>query len=129
MGEEDLSVEKQEYLQKMTTDVETVDIRNFFDDGYIQLQGWSIKAFAILASKFEKTMLIDSDVFFLGVRNACACVFCQGKNKGKVYKLINWNRIRKSCLQIQDTYPLAHCSSMTELSLEIGPRVRTGCDI
>lgn len=39
MGDEDLSVEKQDYLQKMTTDVETVDIRDYFDNGYIQLKG------------------------------------------------------------------------------------------
>ncbi|KAF9345264.1 hypothetical protein BGX26_003348 [Mortierella sp. AD094] len=61
----DLSENRREFLRQMTHDIEVIDISTLLDNGYMKLGGWSIKAFAILASKFEEAMLIDSDVFFL----------------------------------------------------------------
>ncbi|KAG0055958.1 hypothetical protein BGZ83_006883 [Gryganskiella cystojenkinii] len=65
MGDQDLSQERQQYLQGMTNHIEVVDVTKILDNEYMQLGGWSIKAFSLLASRFEEVMLIDSDAFFL----------------------------------------------------------------
>ncbi|KAF9286113.1 hypothetical protein BGZ68_003191 [Mortierella alpina] len=65
MGESDLSLARQRYVREMTTDIEVVDITKILDNGYMQLGGWSIKAFSLLASRFEEVMLVDSDAYFL----------------------------------------------------------------
>ncbi|KAF9329094.1 hypothetical protein BG006_007812, partial [Podila minutissima] len=49
----------------MSSNIEVIDINKSFDNGYLQLKGWAIKSFAILASRFENATLIDTDVFFL----------------------------------------------------------------
>jgi hypothetical protein len=36
-----------------------------FDDNYLELRGWEIKPFAVLASQFRQVLLMDSDVLFL----------------------------------------------------------------
>ncbi|KFH71692.1 hypothetical protein MVEG_01987 [Podila verticillata NRRL 6337] len=64
-GDQDLSPSRQEYIRKITGNIEVIDITLTFDNGYLQLQGWAIKSFALLASKFENAMVIDADVFFL----------------------------------------------------------------
>ncbi|KAI8360243.1 mannosyltransferase putative-domain-containing protein [Mortierella sp. GBAus27b] len=61
----DLSEERRTFLREMTHDIEVLDISTILDNGLMKLGGWSIKAFSILASRFEEVMLIDSDVFFL----------------------------------------------------------------
>lgn len=63
----DLSEERRTFLREMTHDIEVLDISTILDNGLMKLGGWSIKAFSILASKFEEAILIDSDVFFLRV--------------------------------------------------------------
>ncbi|KAF9321993.1 hypothetical protein BGZ91_004433 [Linnemannia elongata] len=65
MGDGDLSRERQEYVREMTNDIEVLDITEFLDNDYMKLGGWSIKAFSLLASRFEEAMLIDSDAYFL----------------------------------------------------------------
>ncbi|KAF9431178.1 hypothetical protein BGZ94_007629 [Podila epigama] len=64
-GDSDLSPSRQAFVRDMTTNIEIIDINTIFDNAYMQLEGWSIKAFAILASRFEDAMLIDADVYFL----------------------------------------------------------------
>ncbi|KAF8980149.1 hypothetical protein BGZ46_004578 [Entomortierella lignicola] len=61
----DLSEDCREFLRKMTHNIEVIDISTVLNNDYMKLEGRSIKAFSILASKFEETILIDSDVFFL----------------------------------------------------------------
>ncbi|KAG9066062.1 hypothetical protein KI688_001281 [Linnemannia hyalina] len=65
MGENDLSPERQEYIRQMTNDIEVLDITYHLDNGYLKLKGWTIKPFAILASKFEEAIFIDADTYFL----------------------------------------------------------------
>ncbi|KAF9207897.1 hypothetical protein BGZ59_010907 [Podila verticillata] len=60
-GDQDLSPSRQEYIRKITGNIEVIDITLIFDNGYLQLQGWAIKSFALLASKFENAMVIDAD--------------------------------------------------------------------
>jgi len=70
MGDYDLSPERQTFLREMTTQIEVLDVTTILDNDYMQLGGWSIKAFALLASRFEEVMLVDSDAFFLRVSQA-----------------------------------------------------------
>ncbi|KAG0293186.1 hypothetical protein BGZ97_005394 [Linnemannia gamsii] len=65
MGDGDLSKERQEYVRAMTNNIEVLDITTFLDNDYMKLGGWSIKAFSLLASRFEEAMLVDSDAYFL----------------------------------------------------------------
>ncbi|KAI1317076.1 hypothetical protein EDD11_009059 [Mortierella claussenii] len=65
MGEYDLSKERQAYLRNMAQDIEVVDVTNVLDNDYMQLGGWAIKPFAMLASKFEEVMFVDADAYFL----------------------------------------------------------------
>ncbi|KAF9086359.1 hypothetical protein BGX23_008936 [Mortierella sp. AD031] len=65
MGEEDLSKPRQKYLQEMASGIEVVDVTSILDNGWMQLGGWSIKPFAILASSFEEVMFVDADAYFL----------------------------------------------------------------
>lgn len=67
MGEHDLSRERQTYFREMTNNIEVVDVTAILDNDYMQLGGWAIKAYALLASTFEEVMLVDSDAFFLRV--------------------------------------------------------------
>lgn len=68
MNEKDLSLERQEYIRQMTNDTEVLDITYHLGNGYLKLKGWAIKPFAILASKFEEAIFIDTDSYFLRVR-------------------------------------------------------------
>ncbi|KAG0274977.1 hypothetical protein BGZ95_009300 [Linnemannia exigua] len=65
MGEGDLSKERQEYVREMTHNIEVVDITEVLDNDHMRLGGWSIKAYSMLASRFEEVILVDSDAYFL----------------------------------------------------------------
>ncbi|GJJ71018.1 hypothetical protein EMPS_03368 [Entomortierella parvispora] len=65
MGNNDLSPERQTFFREMTSHIEVVDVTTILDNDYMQLGGWAIKAYALLASRFEEVMLVDSDAFFL----------------------------------------------------------------
>ncbi|KAG0377344.1 hypothetical protein BGX24_006292 [Mortierella sp. AD032] len=65
MGEKDLSAKRQDYLRRMTHNIEVLDITQHLDNDYLRLKGWAIKPFAILASKFEEAIFIDADAYFL----------------------------------------------------------------
>ena len=60
-GNEDLSIENQQSLQKIDG-VRPVDITKIFDNDLLKLKRWAIKPFALLASGFEKVILMDCDV-------------------------------------------------------------------
>jgi hypothetical protein len=63
-GENDLSPSNRAKFEAIPF-TKTIDIVKLLDNSILNLKGWAIKPFAILASSFEKTMLIDADVVFL----------------------------------------------------------------
>ncbi|KAJ3275647.1 hypothetical protein HDV01_007650 [Terramyces sp. JEL0728] len=63
-GNGDLSKENREKFEKVPN-TKTVDIQSILDNNHIKIGGWAIKSFALLASSFDKAMLIDADVVFL----------------------------------------------------------------
>ncbi|KAF9319631.1 hypothetical protein BG003_008587 [Podila horticola] len=65
MGDGDLSPERQTYVREMTQYIELKDVYKVLENDEMMLGGWSIKAFALLASSFAEVMLIDSDAYFL----------------------------------------------------------------
>lgn len=67
MGDEDLSPERQMYVREMTQHIELKDVYKYLENDEMMLGGWSVKAFALLASSFAEVMLIDSDAYFLKV--------------------------------------------------------------
>jgi hypothetical protein len=64
MGEQDLSKKSRDLLNQIDG-VSTRDIQLIFDPDLIDIWGFAIKPFALLASSFQKAMLIDADVVFL----------------------------------------------------------------
>jgi hypothetical protein len=64
IGEGDLSVENRALFEEIPFTA-TRDITKIFNNDILKLQGWAIKAFALLASSFQNSMLIDADVVFL----------------------------------------------------------------
>ncbi|KAJ3324247.1 hypothetical protein HDV06_000286 [Boothiomyces sp. JEL0866] len=63
-GDGDLSKANREKFEKVPN-TKTVDIQSILDNNHIKIGGWAIKSFALLASSFNKAMLIDADVVFL----------------------------------------------------------------
>ena len=62
--DDDLAENKREYLETEFTNLRTRQVVDSFNDWYTRFDGWSIKAYAILASSFSEVMLVDADVFF-----------------------------------------------------------------
>ncbi|KFH64343.1 hypothetical protein MVEG_10168 [Podila verticillata NRRL 6337] len=66
MGDGDLSRERQQYLRDMASDIEIIDVTQILDNEYMQLGGWAIKPFAMLASSFaEDPAILFSDPGYL----------------------------------------------------------------
>ena len=63
-GDRDLSYENRKSLEKFKN-VFISDISNYFNNKIIDIAHWAIKPFAILASRFEEIILMDSDSFYL----------------------------------------------------------------
>ncbi|ORX44686.1 hypothetical protein BCR36DRAFT_334292, partial [Piromyces finnis] len=63
-GDNDLSKENQKQLQNFKN-IFLTDFSNYFDNDIINISGWAIKPFAILASRFEEIILLDADVLYL----------------------------------------------------------------
>ncbi|CAF2062764.1 unnamed protein product [Rotaria magnacalcarata] len=61
----DLSLSNQKMLAHQFPEVRLVDLSTIFNDSYLELRGWEIKPFAVLASRFQQVLLIDADVLFL----------------------------------------------------------------
>lgn len=68
-GDDDLPLHHRERLASIDQTGRTsfTDIWSVFDDGHLSLgtDGWSIKPFAALASRFEQVILVDCDSVFL----------------------------------------------------------------
>ncbi|ORX83018.1 hypothetical protein BCR32DRAFT_326571 [Anaeromyces robustus] len=63
-GEDDLSEEKRDILSKFPN-IYLTDISTYFDNDVINLGGWAIKPFSILASRFEEVILMDADAVYI----------------------------------------------------------------
>jgi hypothetical protein len=62
----DLSSRNQEELKTLFPEIEIIDLSlTSFNDSYLELRGWEIKPFAVLASRFRHVLLMDADVLFL----------------------------------------------------------------
>jgi len=66
-GNKDLPSEHQQALLNLGEDIDLLDITSVLNDETLELQGaaWAIKPFAMLASRFEKIILMDADAIFL----------------------------------------------------------------
>jgi len=63
-GDDDLSYENRQILQKYSNTYLS-NLFEYFDNTIINVKGWAIKPFAILASRFEEVILMDADVVFV----------------------------------------------------------------
>ncbi len=63
-GDTDLSPGTRRFLERTGDDVSCLDLTKVFDDSSIGLSGWATKPFAILASQFPRTILMDADTIF-----------------------------------------------------------------
>ncbi|KAL6635796.1 mannosyltransferase putative-domain-containing protein [Neocallimastix sp. 'constans'] len=64
-GERDLSLENRNLLINEFENIYLSDITNYFDNNIVNISGWAIKPFSILASRFEEVILMDADALFL----------------------------------------------------------------
>ena len=62
----DLSLENRQELEKSFPKIRLVDLSlTSFNDSHLELRGWEIKPFSVLASQFRHVLLMDADVLFL----------------------------------------------------------------
>jgi hypothetical protein len=62
----DLSSRNRQELEKLFPKIRLIDLSTTsLDDSYLELRGWEIKPFAVLASQFRHVLLMDADVLFL----------------------------------------------------------------
>ncbi len=70
-GEDDFPWDKRKVLEDLAPNIRTVNILDFFDNTVAGINdslaenGWVMKPFAMLASRFKKTILVDADTIFL----------------------------------------------------------------
>jgi len=64
VGESDLSEAHRKDLESYDH-VFCTDVTKFFDNDIIFIQGWAVKPFSILASRFEEVILIDADATYI----------------------------------------------------------------
>lgn len=66
-GDDDLSFHDRRVLTDLGANIETLDLLHYFDNGMSGLVGgsWAMKPFAMLASRFEKPIVVDADAIFL----------------------------------------------------------------
>lgn len=65
-GDGDLPLENRKSLLGLVKDIQFLDVLSVLDDESMALdRSWAIKPFAVLASTFEKLILLDADIVFL----------------------------------------------------------------
>ena len=70
-GEHDFPWEKRKELGDLAPSIQTLNILDFYDDTVTGINdsltenGWVMKPFAMLASRFQKAILVDADTIFL----------------------------------------------------------------
>ncbi|EXJ73709.1 uncharacterized protein A1O5_03471 [Cladophialophora psammophila CBS 110553] len=64
VGDADLKPQTREFLMKQGDDIIFIDLANIFDQHLVHLEGYAIKPFALLASPYPRTILMDADAVF-----------------------------------------------------------------
>jgi len=66
-GDDDLSPQEQTSLLKLGTSLELLNLLDYFDESIVSLKDgkYAMKPFAVIASGFRRTTLVDADVIFL----------------------------------------------------------------
>lgn len=66
-GDDDLSFHDRRVLIDLGPNIETLNLLDYFDDDMSGLVGgsWAMKPFAMLASRFKETIMVDADAVFL----------------------------------------------------------------
>ncbi|ORX59073.1 hypothetical protein BCR36DRAFT_579711 [Piromyces finnis] len=64
MGDEDLSLSNRKQLEGWGP-IYFTDISNTFKNSIVGIEGWAIKPFALIASRFEEIILMDADVTYI----------------------------------------------------------------
>ncbi len=66
-GDSDLSFSDRVAITDLGPDIETLNVRDYFDEEIAGLHngGWAMKPFAMLASRFRKTIVLDADAVFV----------------------------------------------------------------
>jgi len=66
-GDNDLPLAYREMILALTDGIEMLDISTIFEDNDLAFSenGWAVKPFAVLASKFQHVLLLDADAVFL----------------------------------------------------------------
>jgi hypothetical protein len=70
IDQNDLSIDRQHYLQSLSTSTIPITVTGFIqyvdiDHPMLMIEGWFIKPFAILFSHFQEILLLDADTIFL----------------------------------------------------------------
>jgi len=83
IGEKDLSEERRKTLSELP-DVYVSDLTHYFDNDIVKIGGWAAKPFALLASRFDETILMDADAAY--IRNPSILFEDEGyKETGTLY--------------------------------------------
>jgi len=66
-GDSDLSFSDRVAITDIGPDIETLNVRDYFDEEIAGLHngGWAMKPFAMLACRFQKTIVLDADAIFV----------------------------------------------------------------
>ena len=66
-GNDDLPADKRQEMRALDPNLELINVRGYYDEAVAGLGsgGYAMKPFAVLASRFEKVILIDADTIFL----------------------------------------------------------------
>ena len=70
-GEHDFPLDQRQHLEDLDPNLQILNILDFYDDtvaGIVESlaeSGWVMKPFAMLASRFQKSILVDADTIFL----------------------------------------------------------------
>ncbi|KIW85032.1 hypothetical protein Z517_00420 [Fonsecaea pedrosoi CBS 271.37] len=64
MGDDDLGPRTREFLRRRAADISFIDLTAVFDQDLVHLEGYAIKPFALLASPYPRTILMDADAVF-----------------------------------------------------------------
>ncbi|KIX94879.1 uncharacterized protein Z520_09569 [Fonsecaea multimorphosa CBS 102226] len=64
VGDDDLRPQTREFLRRRAKDISFIDLTTIFDEELVHLQGYAIKPFALLASPYPRTILMDADAIF-----------------------------------------------------------------
>ncbi|KAJ9606246.1 hypothetical protein H2200_009207 [Cladophialophora chaetospira] len=63
-GDKDLSPHTRTFIYATGKNIHFLDLTKVFDNTLLGLSGWAIKPFALIASRFPRTILVDADVVF-----------------------------------------------------------------